>query len=110
MLLNKFPPRLPYVAFSFVSVGIFMWLYQPERRNKVLEHIGKNALFYYIGQGISTSLLYYVVDYISLTVYVKLPIMFMLNLFLTAVSAEVLKFMYEGIGTGYRWCIQRYIK
>lgn len=107
VMLNKFPPRLPYLALSFVSVGFFMWLYQPQRHNKLLEHIGKNALFYYIGQGIGASLLYYVVGYVMLPVYIKLPLMFMLNLFLTALSAEVFKFMYEGIGAGYRKIVRR---
>ena len=108
-LMNKFPPRLPFVALSFISVGLFMWLYQPERKNKFLEHIGKNALFYYVGQGVGASLLYYVVDYVHLTVYLKLPLMFMLNLLITAVSAEVFKFMYEEIGNGYRWCVKRWL-
>lgn len=108
IMMNKFPPRLPYVAFSFLSIGGFMWYYKPERKCKILEHIGKNALFYYIGQGIGASLLYFVVDYINMTVFIKLPLMFVINLCITALSAEILKFMYESIGTVYRRAVQRF--
>jgi len=108
MLLNKFPVRLPYVAISFVSIGLFMWFYKPERKNKILEHIGQNALFYYIAQGVGASLLNYVVDYVSAPILIKLALMFLLNLLITALGAEVFKFMYEEIGLGYRWCTKRW--
>ena len=102
LFLNKFPPKLPYIALSFISISAFIFFYKAERKNLLIEHIGQNAIYYYAGQGIGAVLLISVVPYVALPFYFKLPLMFLLNLLITTSVAYVLKFIYNGFGRYYR--------
>ncbi len=61
---NKFPPKIPYIIwclFSLVTLFVFYNRLKITKEN-VITYIGKNAIFFYFGQGISSSLIYFLVD------------------------------------------------
>lgn len=102
LYLNKFPPRLPFVAVSFVSIAVFIFFYKSERRNFLIEHIGQNAIYYYAGQGIGECLGVWIAPSVLLPAYLKLPVMFLCNFLITGMVAEMLRFMYNTGGVCYR--------
>lgn len=51
----KFPPSIPYMAFSMISVTIALWIKSKNMHPKILQHIGRNAIFYYFAQGATAS-------------------------------------------------------
>lgn len=59
----KFPPKLLYAFWSAFSLVTLFVLYNRLKINKenLLTYIGKNAIFFYFAQGISSSLIYFVV-------------------------------------------------
>ncbi|KMQ69648.1 acyltransferase [Chryseobacterium sp. FH2] len=60
---NKFPPKIPYIIwtlFSLVTLFVFYNRLKIIKENFVT-HIGKNAIFFYFAQGISSSLVYFLV-------------------------------------------------
>lgn len=65
MLLNKskFPPRAPYIIWTFFSLATLFFFYNRLKITKenFVTYIGKNAIFFYFGQGISSSLVYFLV-------------------------------------------------
>lgn len=101
-LASKFPPKLPYVVLSFISAACFIFFYKAERSCKFLEHIGKNAIFYYACQGMGASILYLVAPKVVLPMFFKLVLMFGINLLLVVIFAEVLKFVFDLVGDVYR--------
>ena len=60
---NKFPPKVPYIIwslFSLVTLFVFYNRLKVTKENFVT-YIGKNAIFFYFAQGISSSLVYFLV-------------------------------------------------
>ncbi|MGO5062505.1 acyltransferase family protein [Lawsonibacter sp. LCP25S3_F5] len=93
----KFPPTIKYGFVSIIS--IFLAKFMEEHigtYNKALVHIGKNAIFYYFGQGIGSSLSYYFINAVSLEVwYLKWFLTFLFNIAVTAVIAEIIALLYR---------------
>lgn len=60
---NKFPPKIPYIIWSLFSLTTLFVLYNRLKITKesFVTHIGKNAIFFYFAQGISSSLVYFLV-------------------------------------------------
>lgn len=92
----KFPPSPKY---AFVSLNIiFLVMYfedKVKKCNKILVHIGQNAIFYYFGQGIGSSLIYFYVRDVNIEHwFVKWFIAFVINVVCTALIAEVLAILY----------------
>lgn len=85
---NKFPVRLPYVLFSFISVSFIIFFYSHSASNKSLEHIGQNAIYYYVAQGCGASILFYLLPYFKWAWYLKLPLFLGINLLITVICAE----------------------
>ncbi len=81
---HKFPPRITYVIASFVSISFVILLSKYIKKEYVFNWIGKNALQYYLAQGVSSSLLYLFIYKINLPWYFKLLIAFICNVFLTS--------------------------
>ena len=106
---NKFPFALPYIAVSFLSMAIFIFFYDLNRKNKWLEHLGKNAIFYYAGQGVSSSVLYIIQPIIHLSWGGKLIIMFVCNLTMAIIFSEVLRLFYEFVAWGFNYKIMKNI-
>jgi hypothetical protein len=60
---NKFPPKIPYIIWSLFSLTTLFVLYNRLKITKenFVTYIGKNAIFFYFAQGISSSLVYFIV-------------------------------------------------
>ncbi len=92
---QKFPPKIPYITVSLFAIVTVMSLYN---RTKIMNdnfvcNIGRNAIFYYFAQGISSSLVYLVVAPLKETPY-KVALMitvFLLNILLAIIIATLLK-------------------
>lgn len=91
---NKFPFSLPYIFASFVSISGFIYFYDIKKTNRFLEHLGREAVFYYAGQGVSSSVLFVLVEHVDGPWGVKLLIMFAVNLVLTVTFSELLRLIY----------------
>ncbi|MEO8340182.1 MAG: acyltransferase [Nitrospirota bacterium] len=95
----KFPIGLPYVAASLLSIAVIMYSHNGVSRIKWLEHIGRNAIFYYAGQGVGASILLKIVGKINFDLWqTKLLVMFILNLIITVVVSEGLRSVYRIAG------------
>lgn len=114
----KFAPQLPYVLASLFGLGILLCVYQlsaqftreRERESKSrttkitsiwckisksLEFAGVNAIYFYIAQGFSSSLLLKIAPHISLWWGIKLALCFCINLALCVGFVYVLKLCFE---------------
>ncbi|GEJ46737.1 acyltransferase family protein [Chryseobacterium sp. ON_d1] len=60
---NKFPPKIPYIIWTLFSLVTLFVLYNRLKITKenIITYIGKNAIFFYFAQGISSSLVYFLV-------------------------------------------------
>ncbi|PWN66830.1 acyltransferase [Chryseobacterium phosphatilyticum] len=60
---NKFPPQIPYIIWTLFSLVTLFVLYNRLKVTKenFITYIGKNAIFFYFAQGISSSLIYFLV-------------------------------------------------
>ncbi len=91
--INKFPVKLPYIAASCLSMSAIIFFANNSLRNRFFEHVGRNAIFYYAGQGVSASLLFLISPYIRLEWGIKLPIMFAINLAFAIIFSEALRLL-----------------
>ncbi|UXR63784.1 acyltransferase [Bdellovibrio bacteriovorus] len=87
----KFPLTLPYGVASTLSIGLCILAWNPNLKYLRIQHIGKNALFYYIAQAIGGSFLLSLNPLIQLPWAAKLPIMFTINVIVTVIFAEILR-------------------
>lgn len=90
----KFPPQLIYFVWSLYSVSIFVFL-----RDKVkvaadthISRIGKKAIDYYFAQGISSYLIYFVLEHLSgINLWgIRLAIAFSINVFLAIIISYLI--------------------
>lgn len=60
---KKFPPQFPYIVWSLFSIVTLFLFYNRLKiiKNNWITYIGKNAIFYYFAQGISSSMIYFIV-------------------------------------------------
>lgn len=60
---QKFPPKIPYIIWTLFSLTTLFVLYNRLKitRESFITFIGKNAIFFYFAQGISSSLIYFLV-------------------------------------------------
>lgn len=60
---QKFPPKTGYILWSFFSIITVFALYNGLKINKdnPINYIGRNAIFFYFAQGMSSSLVYFIV-------------------------------------------------
>lgn len=96
----KFPPTLKYGFVSMISILVAKYFEGKYTWNcKFIEHIGKNAIFYYFGQGIGSSLNYYVVGaLVGLNFWLqKWLITFFINIAITVCISELLACVYRKI-------------
>lgn len=75
---QKFPPKMPYIIWSLFSLFLVFTFYNRLmiRRENIITYIGKNAIFFYFAQGISSSMVYFVVPYFKGNVHWSLLLMF----------------------------------
>lgn len=89
---SKFPPNLPYLFASMfiiiITVSIDKYIRNP---NKCLIHIGQNTIFYFVGQGVGSSLIYSILPHLSIDVwFLRWFVIFVINLIITIVISELL--------------------
>lgn len=96
----KFPPSPKYLCVSLISIFIFKFLEDKVLNfNSIIVHIGRNAIWYYFGQGIGSSIIFYVVDKTIVDVWIlKWILVYMINLLITVAIAE-----------SFAWCFQKII-
>lgn len=92
----KFNYDMRYLLHSMLSILCLFFLkdrIKVKDRN-IIVFIGKNALLFYFAQGISSSVLYYVLPYVSVSnMLFKLLIMYGINIVLAFVLAILMKFI-----------------
>lgn len=92
---QKFPPTLVYLIYSSFSLVILLFLKGRIHftKNNIFSYIGQNAIFFYFAQGLSSSLIYILVnawkDEIAWPVL--LVIIFSINIGLATIIAHILK-------------------
>lgn len=88
----KFPPKLLYIFWSSFSLLTLFVLYNRLKitKNNFITYIGKNAIFYYFAQGMSSSLVYFIVVPLKekLIWWVLMILIFCINLILAIIIAE----------------------
>jgi hypothetical protein len=105
----KFPPKLLYIFWSSFSLLTLFVLYNRLKitKNNFITYIGKNAIFYYFAQGISSSLVYFIVVQLkdSLPWGILLILIFAINILLAIIIAEGLKKI-----DAFGWRILQYLR
>lgn len=92
---NKFPPKIPYIIWTLFSLVTLFVLYNRLKISKesFITHIGKNAIFFYFAQGISSSLVYFIVVPIQgkMLWWILMIFIYIVNVILAFFIAEGLK-------------------
>ncbi len=106
---NKFPPKIPYIiwiAFSVVTLFVFYNRLKISKKS-IITYIGENAIFFYFAQGISSSLIYFIVVPLheKMPWFIFLPIVFVINLVLAYFLAILLN-KFDALG----WKILEYLR
>lgn len=94
----KFSFSVVYLPFALISIILFWYLKDKLKikdKNPIV-YIGKNAIWFYFAQGISSSFLFYVYPYISNhRDIVVFPIMLIINVALATIMAIILEKSYN---------------
>lgn len=95
----KFHPTIKYGVASLPTILIAKFLDGKfDRFNKILVHIGRNAIFYYFGQGVGSSINYYVVNMLIINNWLlKWSVTFLINCLVTAAVAEGMRLTYNAV-------------
>ncbi|AQX08888.1 acyltransferase family protein [Elizabethkingia ursingii] len=92
---QKFPPQVPYIVWSLLSLITVFVLYNRLKITKdtFINNIGRNAIFFYFAQGISSSLVYFIVVPLKGNIHwaVLMVLIYVINVILAILIAEVLK-------------------
>ncbi|CAI8930671.1 acyltransferase family protein [Chryseobacterium sp. IT-36CA2] len=92
---NKFPPKIPYIIWALFSLVTLFVLYNRLKITKenFITHIGKNAIFFYFAQGISSSLVYFLVVPLkeNMPWWLLMVIIYGINIILAFIISEGLK-------------------
>lgn len=92
---QKFPPKIPYITWSLFSLATLFVLYNRLKisSESIITYIGKNAIFFYFAQGISSSLVYFLVAALQgkLPWYILMVLIFIINVILAIIIASGLK-------------------
>ncbi len=92
---QKFPPKLPYIVWSLFSLVTVLVLHNRLKISKdsFMTYVGKNAIFYYFAQGMSSSVVYFVVAPLKdqMNIWVLMVLIYVLNVLLAILFAEIIK-------------------
>ena len=106
---QKFPPKFPYIVWSLFSLATLFVLYNRLKITKdhFINYIGKNAIFYYFAQGMSSSLVYFIVVPLKEKMHwgVLMVLTYTINVLLAIIIAELLKKV-----DGFGWKILHYLR
>lgn len=92
---QKFPPKMPYIiwaSFSLVTLFVFYNRLKINKQN-FFTNVGQNAIFFYFAQGMSSSLIYFLVVNLkdSISWYFLVLIIYPINILLAVLIAKSLK-------------------
>lgn len=91
----KFPPKALYILWSSFSLITLFALYNRLKVNKesFVTYIGRNAIFFYFAQGISSSLVYFAVVPLKeqMPWWILMVLIYIMNIVLAVLIAEALK-------------------
>lgn len=92
----KFPPTIKYLAVSMPVIFVSNYIRKYRKNeNKILMHIGKNAIFYFFGQGVGSSLLFLLSDKNIFDFwFCKWMVLYCINILITIVVAEIIAKLY----------------
>ena len=97
----KFPPSIPYMFLSAISI-IIAWYIKDHikiKEKNPVNYIGKNAIFFYFVQGISSSLISYIIPYMPhMNKYLLFACMLFINIMLTTIISILLEKLNVYIG------------
>ncbi len=96
----KFPPSFPYLFIAAFQIILFWYLKDKLKikKSNVINYVGKNAIFYYFAQGVSSSLLFIILNYIKISnIYLTFIILLIINIILTSIIAIFLEKSYSFI-------------
>ncbi len=92
---QKFPPKIPYIVWSLLSLVTIFVLYNRLKitKDNFINYIGKNAIFYYFAQGMSSSVVYFLIPPLkdNVNTWLLMVLIYVLNVALAIVFAEILK-------------------
>ena len=92
---QKFPPRIPYIVWMLPALVTVAVLYKrlKIKNGNLVTYIGQNAIFYYFAQGVSSSLIYFMVVPLSERMHwvALLILAYVINVLLAIGIAEVAK-------------------
>lgn len=100
MSLLKSKMSYMYVLYSLISIFLIIYLKDRFKYDKnvfkPINFVGKNALYLYFSQGISSSLLYFIVPKVTINnLYIKIIVMFIINLGMALIIFFSLLFVYK---------------
>ena len=97
---HKFLPDFIFMLWSLFGVYIVVYLkkYFKDCKRNVLSIIGENSLYIFLAQGVGSSVLYWISEYIVMEWYYKIWIMFGINLIVTAIVTILIKLLLDFIG------------
>ena len=94
----KFPPTVYYLAASMPSI-LLVWYLKDKVKigdKNPINYLGKNAIFFYYAQGISSSLLYFIMPYITIGKgTIKFAVMALINAIMAIVIGFALNELYQ---------------
>ncbi len=106
---SKFPPKLLYIFWSSFSLITIFALYNRLKMNKesFFTSVGKNAIFFYFAQGMSSSIVYFFVVSFedSLPWFFLMLVIYAINVVLAVLIAKFLKKL-----DGFGWKILQFLR
>jgi hypothetical protein len=92
---NKFPPKIPYIIWALFSLVTLFVFYNRLKisAESFVTYIGKNAIFFYFAQGISSSLVYFLVVPLKekISWWILMIIIYIINIILAFIISSFLK-------------------
>lgn len=92
----KFPPHIVYFLVSLLAI-LFAVYFKGKlniKEKNPFVWVGKNAIWFYFGQGISSTLIYQLVAVLQCSWYIKLPICIIANIGFAVAIVIIVKNMY----------------
>lgn len=105
----KFPPKLLYIFWACFSLLTLFAFYNRLKinHNTIITYVGTNAIFFYFAQGISSSLIYFLVKYMKDSMHwiLLLCLMYVVNVLLAFGIAFLLRHV-----DAASWQLLRFLK
>lgn len=96
---NKYSTNIVYLLWSMFGIYIVIFLknYLLNMKENLICKLGKRTIYMYFAQGISSSILYNIVNLFNYKWYIKLPIMFIINLIMSIIIMMLIEITIESV-------------